>query len=123
MLSTIEHLDDIATRLYKMEAPSEVYAGVFTLEELDRLWTEKCVITPENTWGAGYDDEVYDARAIVRDANREELEQQALNTISADLLYELADSISSTSDWELRQLIACRGDYSKEQALLEGSKQ
>ena len=45
---------------------------------------------------------------------REELEKLALETVSADIYYELADFMGVTTDDELRALIACDGDYKKE---------
>jgi inhibitor of KinA sporulation pathway (predicted exonuclease) len=46
--------------------------------------------------------------------NRQELEKQALATVSSDFYYELADSIETMTDPELQALIACDGDYNKE---------
>jgi hypothetical protein len=45
---------------------------------------------------------------------REELETQALETVSADLYYELADNMESMSDSDLLYIIACNGNYKKE---------
>lgn len=41
--------------------------------------------------------------------SREELELDALTTVSADLYYDLADNIDSVTDEELYKLIACDG--------------
>ena len=48
---------------------------------------------------------------------REELEKEALFTVSAALYYDLADNIEITSDEELRQIIAADGDEEKEEAI------
>jgi hypothetical protein len=49
--------------------------------------------------------------------DREILEQQALETVSADLYYDLADNIDSATDHELIDIINCNGDYRKEMEL------
>ena len=46
---------------------------------------------------------------------RDELEQKAKMTVSAELYYDLADTIDSVSDDELHRLIACNGNYELEQ--------
>lgn len=48
---------------------------------------------------------------------REDLEKQALETVSSELYYDLADNIDAVSDVELYDIIDCKGDYKKEQAL------
>jgi hypothetical protein len=45
---------------------------------------------------------------------REDLEKLALETVSADLYYDLADTIDSCNDDELSRIIACNGNYQKE---------
>lgn len=45
---------------------------------------------------------------------REDLEKQALRTVSSELYYDLADTIDSVNDEELHSLIACGGNYKKE---------
>lgn len=46
--------------------------------------------------------------------DRETLEQQAMQTVSAELYYDLADNLETATDEELRQIINCNGDYKKE---------
>jgi hypothetical protein len=48
--------------------------------------------------------------------NREDLEKLALETVSAELYYDLADTISEASDSDLYKIIECGGDYLKELA-------
>jgi hypothetical protein len=43
--------------------------------------------------------------------NRDELEQQARMTVSAELYYDLVDTIDSVTDDELYKIIACNGSY------------
>lgn len=49
--------------------------------------------------------------------NREELEAEALRVVSATNYYDLADNIESTSDEELRQIIAANGSEKLEEAI------
>lgn len=46
--------------------------------------------------------------------SREELELDALTTVSADLYYDLADTIDSVTDEQLYKIIECNGSYKKE---------
>lgn len=46
--------------------------------------------------------------------NREELETTALQTVSAELYYDLADNLDSAADEELYKIIDCNGSYKKE---------
>ena len=46
--------------------------------------------------------------------DRETLEKLALETVSAEYYYDLADNISDITDADLYDLIACKGDYRKE---------
>lgn len=46
--------------------------------------------------------------------DRETLEKQALETISPELYFDLADNLDSITDQELIDLIACKGNYKKE---------
>lgn len=46
--------------------------------------------------------------------NREVLEILALNTISAEHYYDLADNISDMENDELQALIDCKGNFRKE---------
>jgi hypothetical protein len=45
---------------------------------------------------------------------REDLEKLALETVSAELYYDLADNIDACSDEDLHRIIACKGKYRKE---------
>jgi len=45
---------------------------------------------------------------------REDLEKLALETVSAELYYDLADTIDSATDDELYKIIECNGSYEKE---------
>lgn len=45
---------------------------------------------------------------------REELEREAIETVSSELYYDLVDSIEATTDDDLLRLIGCGGDYKKE---------
>lgn len=45
---------------------------------------------------------------------REELETTALQIVSPDLYYDLADTIESCTDNELYKIIDCNGSYKKE---------
>lgn len=56
-------------------------------------------------------------QALINKMNREDLEHIALETVSAELYYDLADTIDSVGDDELRAIIACNGDYEKELAI------
>jgi len=47
---------------------------------------------------------------------REELQKQALETVSAEFYYELADNMDATTDTDLHKIISFGGDYSKELA-------
>jgi len=49
--------------------------------------------------------------------NREELEREALRTCSADIYYDLADTIDSVTDHELYKIIEARGNHKKELAI------
>lgn len=46
--------------------------------------------------------------------DRETLEQQALQAVSAELYYDLADNIDACDDEQLYKIIACNGDYENE---------
>lgn len=48
--------------------------------------------------------------------DREELEKEALFTVSATNFYDLGDNIENTTDEELERIIAAGGDESKEGA-------
>ena len=52
---------------------------------------------------------------------REDLEKLALETVSADNYYDLADNIDSTTDYELSRIIDCGGDYNLELEIEEGA--
>ena len=54
--------------------------------------------------------------------DREILEKDALSICSADIYYDLADTIDSVTNQELHDLIACDGDYKKELKISEGAK-
>lgn len=49
--------------------------------------------------------------------SRDDLEQIALLTVSAENYYDLADNIDAMTDYDLADLIKCNGDYDKELAL------
>ena len=49
--------------------------------------------------------------------DRDELEAIALETVSSEYYYDLADNIGDIPDDELMALIACNGSYKKESAL------
>lgn len=49
--------------------------------------------------------------------DRETLEQLALETVSAENYYDMADTIDSLTDNELQAIIDCNGDYKKELAI------
>lgn len=51
--------------------------------------------------------------------NRKQLEKLALETISSSNYYELANSVDLCTDQELKSLIACNGDYDKENEFSE----
>ena len=55
--------------------------------------------------------------------NREVLEKLALETASAHIYYELADTIGIIPDSELYELIECDGDYKKECKLWGGCEE
>ena len=44
----------------------------------------------------------------------EYLKEEALKTVSAELYYDLADTIDEMTEDELRTLISFNGDYAKE---------
>lgn len=46
--------------------------------------------------------------------NREDLEAIAKKTVSSELYYDLCDNLDVTTDDELLDIIACKGDYKKE---------
>lgn len=48
---------------------------------------------------------------------REALESVAKQVVSSELFYDLCDTIDDCSDYELRELIRCGGDYRKEMKL------
>jgi hypothetical protein len=50
--------------------------------------------------------------------SRQDLELIALQTVSPELYYDLADNIDGVTDDELYNIIACSGDYSKEQRIV-----
>ncbi len=54
--------------------------------------------------------------------DREQLEKDALSACSADLYYDLADTIDSVTDNELYEIIKADGDYKKELKISERSK-
>ena len=54
--------------------------------------------------------------------DREDLEKLALAKVSAENHYELADNIDSTSDEELKKIIASDGNYEKEMEIHNGGK-
>lgn len=49
--------------------------------------------------------------------NREDLEELAMRTVSPDNYYDLADSLDSMSDNDLRDVIDCNGDVNLENKL------
>lgn len=49
--------------------------------------------------------------------DREALAKLAIETVSAELYYDLTDNIENTPDSELIAIIACNGDYEKEMEL------
>lgn len=49
--------------------------------------------------------------------NREDLEKLALETVSAELYYDLADNLETATDEELIKIIECNGSYKKEMRL------
>lgn len=51
--------------------------------------------------------------------NRSELETLTKKTISADMYYDLCDTIDSVTDEELIKIIACNGDYEQELELVK----
>lgn len=51
--------------------------------------------------------------------NREDLEKQALITVSSELYYDLCDNLDAMTDDELQALIACNGNYELEAQLEE----
>jgi hypothetical protein len=56
---------------------------------------------------------------------REDLEKLALETVSAELYYDLADAVGDCADSDLYKIIECGGDYKKElawQDKMEGVK-
>lgn len=61
MAQSLAKLHAQALALYDKEATEADYRAEFTPLQLCKLWHEYCVLTPENTTGAPYDDEVYDA--------------------------------------------------------------
>lgn len=46
--------------------------------------------------------------------NREQLEKEALATVSSELYFDLLNAIDDAPDAELERIIACNGDYEKE---------
>ena len=51
--------------------------------------------------------------------DREELKAEALQTISADYYYDLADTIDELTDDDLAAIIACQGDVNEEEKLFQ----
>lgn len=60
-MKTLEELKKLANNLYEIGAKVEVWLQTFEPVELAKLWHETCQITKSNPFGAGYDDEVYNA--------------------------------------------------------------
>jgi hypothetical protein len=52
---------DKAQKLYDDRANTAEWVEAFELRELAILWEFTCTMTPENPFGASYDDEVFDA--------------------------------------------------------------
>jgi hypothetical protein len=57
----IQPLVNRANKLYEAEAGTDEWLKNFTLRELAILWEFTCTVTPENPYGACYDDEVFEA--------------------------------------------------------------
>ena len=53
---------------------------------------------------------------------RDDLERLALKTVSAELYYDLADTIGETDDDDLWDIIKAKGNYKKELELEKESK-
>lgn len=51
--------------------------------------------------------------------DREQLEQMALFTVSAEHYYDLCDNINEMTNEELAELIKCNGNYKQELKLQE----
>lgn len=49
--------------------------------------------------------------------DRDTLEQTALQTVSSDYYYDLADTIDSMTDEQLYQIVECDGDVKLEEKL------
>jgi len=60
----MRNLDELiakANELYDSEAELNIWIEEFEDLELAKLWHETCVMSKANPFGAGYDDEVYEA--------------------------------------------------------------
>lgn len=56
----------LAEALYEADKHDpKTWLEVFTKEELVELWDKDCAITENNPFGAGYDDEVYEALKLL----------------------------------------------------------
>lgn len=64
-LRNTQQLTDAANRLYELEADITTWLKTFQPLELAKLWYETCQFTKANPFGAGYDDEVYEALRII----------------------------------------------------------
>jgi hypothetical protein len=57
----IEPLINKANKFYENEASNAEWIKNLTIRELAILWEFTCTVTPENPYGACYDDEVFEA--------------------------------------------------------------
>lgn len=64
-MSNTKQLIQMANELYNNESPVSQWVETFKPLELAKLWHETCVITKDNPFGAGYDDEVYEVLNIL----------------------------------------------------------
>lgn len=60
----LANLDIKATELYDNHVGWRGFQEEFTPTQLQLLWDEFCILTPEAPYGAAYDDEVADAIAM-----------------------------------------------------------
>lgn len=57
----IQPLVDRANKLYEAKANADEWISNLSFRELAILWEFTCTVTPENPYGACYDDEVFEA--------------------------------------------------------------
>lgn len=60
-MRNLKQLIDKANSLYDKRVSVEKWVEAFEPLELAKLWHETCQFTKDNPFGAGYDDEVYEA--------------------------------------------------------------